>query len=84
MDALNTGRDISRVIKNYRRDGTAFWNEVTISAVRHPATGKVTHFLGTQTDVTDHAGTGKDPQVLGQHTGCGRRARPTPAPARVR
>ena len=66
VDSLNTGRDISRVILNYRRYGTAFFNEVTISAVRHPATGEVTHFLGTQTEMTDHPGPGgQDPQPPG-------------------
>lgn len=60
VDALNTGTDISRVIRNYRQDGTAFLNEVTISAVRHPATAEVSHFLGTQTKMTDRTADGAD------------------------
>ncbi len=38
-------------LKNYRKDGTPFWNELFISPVRD-AQGRVTHFVGTQTDVT--------------------------------
>ena len=40
------------VIKNYRKDGTVFWNELTISPVRD-ASERVTNFIGVQTDVTD-------------------------------
>lgn len=40
------------VIKNYRKDGTMFWNELTISPVRD-ADERVTNFIGVQTDVTD-------------------------------
>lgn len=37
---------------NYRKDGTSFWNELTINPV-HDAKGKVTHFVAVQTDVTE-------------------------------
>ncbi|WP_157368647.1 PAS domain S-box protein [Zavarzinella formosa] len=37
---------------NYRKDGRAFWNELTLSPVRDES-GKVTHFIGVQTDVSD-------------------------------
>ena len=36
---------------NYRKDGTAFWNELSISPV-YDATGVLTHFVGIQADVT--------------------------------
>ncbi len=39
------------VLKNYRKDGTFFWNELTISPVRD-ASGCLTHFIGIQTDIT--------------------------------
>ena len=39
------------VLKNYRKDGTPFWNELAISPVRDPD-GRVTHFIGIQTDIT--------------------------------
>jgi PAS domain S-box-containing protein len=39
------------VLKNYRKDGTLFWNDLTISPVRD-ASGCLTHFIGVQTDIT--------------------------------
>lgn len=49
--ALAAGEDHVSVVRNYRKDGTAFWNELRISAVRDNA-GEVTHFFGFQNDVT--------------------------------
>jgi diguanylate cyclase (GGDEF)-like protein/PAS domain S-box-containing protein len=45
------GRDVQSVLLNYRRDGTAFWNELRISAVRNE-TGDITHYIGHQLDVS--------------------------------
>jgi PAS domain S-box-containing protein len=39
------------VLQNYRKDGTLFWNDLTISPVRD-ADGCLTHFIGIQTDIT--------------------------------
>ncbi|WP_432510840.1 SpoIIE family protein phosphatase [Kineococcus sp. SYSU DK001] len=50
-EALAAGETITELLLNYRKDGTAFWNEVVISPV-HDATGRVTHFVGVQSDVT--------------------------------
>ncbi|MBK9373686.1 MAG: SpoIIE family protein phosphatase [Holophagales bacterium] len=38
-------------ILNYRRDGTPFWNRLSITPVRDE-TGEATHFIGIQSDVT--------------------------------
>lgn len=38
-------------IRNYRKDGTPFWNELEIVPIEGPE-GTVTHFLGLQQDVT--------------------------------
>ena len=38
-------------LRNYRRDGSAFWNALSVSPVLGPA-GEVRHFVGTQRDVT--------------------------------
>ena len=38
-------------ILHYRKDGTPFWNEITITPVRNEA-GEVTHFIATQLDIT--------------------------------
>ena len=37
---------------NYRKDGTSFWNRLSITPVRD-ASGNVTHFIGVQSDVTE-------------------------------
>ena len=39
------------VVQNYRKDGTLFWNDLTISPVRDDD-GCLTHFIGVQTDIT--------------------------------
>ncbi|NJN61489.1 MAG: PAS domain S-box protein [Coleofasciculaceae cyanobacterium RL_1_1] len=38
-------------LRNYRKDGTMFWNELTISPVQNDS-GTVTHYVGVQTDIT--------------------------------
>ncbi len=50
--ALDAGRDIRSVLRNYRKDGTPFWNEVHLSAVRDE-TGRITHYIGYQSDVSE-------------------------------
>lgn len=49
--ALIEQRPISDIVLNYRKDGTSFWNEVTISPVVD-GQGTLTHFVGVQADVT--------------------------------
>ena len=50
-DSIHQGRECQTLILNYRKDGTTFQNEVTVSPVRD-AGGVLTHFIGIQTDVT--------------------------------
>lgn len=49
--AVKEGRVGKAVIRNYRKDGSLFWNELTISPV-HDEEGRLTHFVGVQNDVT--------------------------------
>lgn len=49
--AIRERRSCVVEILNYRKDGTTFWNELRISPVRD-ARGQVTHFVGSQSDVT--------------------------------
>jgi len=42
-------------VRNYRKNGEQFWNEVTIAPLRNEA-GEVTHFVGFQADITDRKG----------------------------
>ena len=39
-------------LRNYRKDGSLFWNELSISPI-FDAEGRVTHYLGIQKDVTE-------------------------------
>ena len=50
-DAVNRGATTTVTLRNYRKDGTLFHNEVTLSPIR-AADGTVTHFVGYQNDVT--------------------------------
>ena len=49
--ALAENRECVVEILNYRKDGTTFWNRLSITPVRNDA-GGVTHFIGVQSDVT--------------------------------
>ncbi len=40
------------VLKNYRKDGTMFWNELTVSPIRDRM-GNTINYVGVQNDVTD-------------------------------
>ena len=51
-EAIATGQACTVELLNYRKDGTEFWNSVTLSPVRNDA-GRVTQFVGVQTDVTE-------------------------------
>ncbi|OGS90044.1 MAG: hypothetical protein A2X75_02735 [Gallionellales bacterium GWE2_58_10] len=50
-NALSRGEGCLVTLRNYRKDGTMFWNELSISPV-HNADGKLTHYIGIQKDVT--------------------------------
>ncbi|QSW97874.1 bacterio-opsin activator domain-containing protein [Haloterrigena alkaliphila] len=49
--AIDEDRPVTVELQNYRKDGTEFWNEVTIAPVRDED-GAVTHYVGFQNDVT--------------------------------
>ncbi len=51
-EAIKAEQEINVVILNYKKDGTPFWNDLTIAPVRDEA-GTVTHCIGVQNDVTD-------------------------------
>jgi diguanylate cyclase (GGDEF)-like protein/PAS domain S-box-containing protein len=40
------------LIRNYRRDGSMFWNDLHIAPVRDES-GRVTHYVGVQNDITE-------------------------------
>ena len=50
-EAIRDEREVVAILKNYRKDGTPFWNELSLSPIRNRE-GELTHFVGIQTDVT--------------------------------
>ncbi len=50
--ALREGTECRVVLRNYRKDRSLFWNELTISPIRD-ASGRLTHFVGAQSDISD-------------------------------
>jgi PAS domain S-box-containing protein len=50
-EAIKDRREVTALIKNFRKDGIPFWNELSLSPIRN-RDGEVTHFVGIQTDVT--------------------------------
>ena len=49
--AIRMGQEHRVVLRNYRKDGSAWWNELHLSPVRD-AQWRLTHYLGFQNDVT--------------------------------
>ncbi|MBH8574095.1 PAS domain S-box protein [Nostocaceae cyanobacterium CENA369] len=52
--AIETGKNCKVVLRNYRKDGSLFWNELSISPI-HDENGQLTHFIGIQNDISDRA-----------------------------
>jgi PAS domain S-box-containing protein len=56
LDELRQGiaqqRAIKVVLRNYRKDGSLFWNELSVSPV-HDDQGGLTHYVGILNDISD-------------------------------
>jgi len=50
-EAIETQEPTSVELLNYRKDGTTFWNRVSIAPIRDPD-GRVTEWVGFQEDIT--------------------------------
>nr|MCH9769885.1 diguanylate cyclase [Gammaproteobacteria bacterium] len=50
-DAIEGGQSCEVLLRNYRKDGTLFYNELSVSPIKNTA-GEVTHFVGVQNDVS--------------------------------
>ncbi len=50
--ALREERESRVVLRNYRKDGEPFWNELYVSPV-HDDGGRLTNFVGVQNDITE-------------------------------
>lgn len=51
-NAIDEGEPVSVELRNYRKDGTQFWNHVTIAPVENES-GEIVNFMGFQQDVTE-------------------------------
>nr|WP_238553594.1 PAS domain S-box protein [Fortiea contorta] len=50
--AMETGQACTVILRNYRKDGSLFWNQLNISPVCD-CNGELTHYIGIQTDITE-------------------------------
>ncbi|WP_193197676.1 PAS domain S-box protein [Nostoc sp. MG11] len=50
--AMREGKDFTVILRNYRKDGSLFWNELNISPV-YDTDGYLTHYIGIQNDITE-------------------------------
>ncbi|WXL24383.1 PAS domain-containing protein [Ectopseudomonas mendocina] len=51
-EAVRHNKPCRQIIRNYRQDGSAFWNELSITPVFNEA-DQLTYFIGIQKDVSD-------------------------------
>ena len=51
-EALGEESECRVILRNYRKDGTPFWNELYVAPV-HDEEGRLTNFVGVQNDITE-------------------------------
>lgn len=51
-ESLNNGRPARAVLRNYRKDGTMFWNELSITPTYDEA-DQLMYYIGVQKNVTE-------------------------------
>ncbi|RLM52453.1 MULTISPECIES: bacterio-opsin activator domain-containing protein [unclassified Halorubrum] len=51
-EAIGNEEEVTVEIRNYRRDGTPFWNELTVAPV-YDEDGDLAHYVGFQNDISD-------------------------------
>ena len=49
-EAIDAGEAVSETLRNYKKDGTEFWNRVEIAPVKQD--DEITHWVGFQRDIT--------------------------------
>ncbi|MFP4495738.1 MAG: PAS domain S-box protein, partial [Halochromatium sp.] len=50
--AIHAGETCNVIMRNYRKDGSRFWNSLHLSAMRDRE-GQVTHYIGVQQDISE-------------------------------
>jgi len=64
--AIKAGSSHVSELRNYRKDGSMFWNQLRISPVRDDA-GGVTHYIGIQTDISEQKRLERESTYLSTH-----------------
>jgi PAS domain S-box-containing protein len=64
-DAVKTGQPSRQILRNYRKDGSMFWNELSITPVYNEA-DQLTYFIGIQKDVTEQVQNQEQVETLKQ------------------
>jgi PAS domain S-box-containing protein len=50
--AVHSGKPCRQILRNYRKDGSVFWNELSITPILNEA-DQLTYFIGIQKNVTE-------------------------------
>lgn len=62
LAAIAKGEGCVVTLRNYRKDGSTFWSELSISPL-HNAQGALTHFIGILKEMADRGQTGQQPET---------------------
>jgi diguanylate cyclase (GGDEF)-like protein/PAS domain S-box-containing protein len=62
LSAIAKGEGCVVTLRNYRKDGSMFWSELSISPL-HNAQGTLTHFIGILKDMAARGQTGQQPET---------------------
>jgi PAS domain S-box-containing protein len=60
--AIKAGKETTVEMLNYKKDGTPFWNRLSITPLKD-SRGTTTHYVGVQSDITELRETQKDLQA---------------------
>ncbi len=62
-NAISKGKSCRVQVRNYRKDGRMYWNEVSINPIKNEK-GIITHFVGIQNDITKRKTTEEENRQL--------------------
>jgi diguanylate cyclase (GGDEF)-like protein/PAS domain S-box-containing protein len=65
-EAVLAGRPAEVLLRNYRKDGTLFWNELHLAPIVG-LEGQITHYVGVQNDVTDRIDAARKLETLAHY-----------------
>ncbi|MFN0171802.1 MAG: SpoIIE family protein phosphatase [Bryobacteraceae bacterium] len=63
--AIRQKQECTIQLLNYRKDGSTFWNRLSVTPIRDAA-GEVTHYIGVQSDITEQKRTEEALQAANQ------------------